>query len=82
VTGALSPGVKRKKREADHSHPSSAEVKNDGVLPPLLPNVFIATYILTLKLLPQFYVHVLLQNTYPNVDTFLPDYTASHPRGH
>jgi len=27
-TGALSPGVKRPGREADHSPPSSAEVKN------------------------------------------------------
>jgi hypothetical protein len=28
VPGALSLGVKRQDREADHSHPSSAEVKN------------------------------------------------------
>jgi hypothetical protein len=28
VPGALSPGVKREGREADHSAPSSAEVKN------------------------------------------------------
>jgi hypothetical protein len=28
LTGALSPGVKRSRREADHSPPSSAEVKN------------------------------------------------------
>jgi len=28
VTGALSPGVKRPDREADHSPPSTAEVKN------------------------------------------------------
>jgi hypothetical protein len=28
VRGALSPGVKRSEREADHSPPSSAEVKN------------------------------------------------------
>jgi hypothetical protein len=28
VTGALSLGVKRQRREADHSPPSTAEVKN------------------------------------------------------
>jgi hypothetical protein len=28
VPGALSPGIKRPDREADHSDPSSAEVKN------------------------------------------------------
>jgi hypothetical protein len=28
VPGAISPGVKRQGREADHSPPSSAEVKN------------------------------------------------------
>jgi hypothetical protein len=28
VTGAISPAVKRPGREADHSPPSSAEVKN------------------------------------------------------
>jgi hypothetical protein len=35
VPGALSPGVKRLGREADHSPPSSAEVKNDGAIPTL-----------------------------------------------
>jgi hypothetical protein len=29
------PGVKRPMREADHSPPTSAEVKNDGAIPPL-----------------------------------------------
>jgi hypothetical protein len=29
------PGVKRPGREADHSPPSSAEVKNGGAMPPL-----------------------------------------------
>jgi hypothetical protein len=29
------PGVKRPGREADHLPPSSVEVKNDGVVPPL-----------------------------------------------
>jgi hypothetical protein len=28
VLGAISPGVKRPGREADHSHPSSSEVRN------------------------------------------------------
>jgi hypothetical protein len=28
-------GVMRSERQADHSSPSSAEVKNDGALPPL-----------------------------------------------
>jgi hypothetical protein len=32
VTGALFSGVKRQGREADHSPPSSAEVKNVGVI--------------------------------------------------
>jgi hypothetical protein len=36
VPGALSPGVKLLGREADHSTPSSAEVKNVGPIPPLL----------------------------------------------
>jgi hypothetical protein len=31
----LSPGVKQQGREADHSPPSSAEVKNNEVTPPL-----------------------------------------------
>jgi hypothetical protein len=38
VPGALSPGVKRKGREAGHSPPSSAEVKNGGAIPPV-PNM-------------------------------------------
>jgi hypothetical protein len=29
------PGVKRQRREADHSPPTSAEVKNGGAIPPL-----------------------------------------------
>jgi hypothetical protein len=33
--GALSPRLKRPGREADHSPPSSAEVKNGGAIPPL-----------------------------------------------
>jgi hypothetical protein len=35
VLRAASPGVKRLGREADHSPPSSAEVKNGGAIPPL-----------------------------------------------
>jgi hypothetical protein len=35
VQGALVPGVKRPGRETDHSPPSTAEVKNDGAIPPL-----------------------------------------------
>jgi hypothetical protein len=35
VPGALSPGVKRTWREADHSPPSIAKVKNVGAIPPL-----------------------------------------------
>jgi hypothetical protein len=35
VPGPLSPGVKMPVREADHSPPSSAEVKNGGAIPPL-----------------------------------------------
>jgi hypothetical protein len=37
LAGAISPGVKRPGREADHSSPSSAEVKNGGAIPPLPP---------------------------------------------
>jgi hypothetical protein len=35
VPRAISPRVKRLGREADHSPPSSAEVNNDGAIPPL-----------------------------------------------
>jgi hypothetical protein len=35
VSGTTSPGVKRPGREADHSPPFSAEVKNGGAIPPL-----------------------------------------------
>jgi hypothetical protein len=36
LPGDLSPGIKQQGREADHSYPSSAEVKNGGAIPPLL----------------------------------------------
>jgi hypothetical protein len=39
VPGALSLGIKQPRREADHSPPSSAEVKNGGAIPPL-PHIF------------------------------------------
>jgi hypothetical protein len=39
VPRALSPGVKRPRRETDHSPASSAEVKNDGTTIPPLPRV-------------------------------------------
>jgi hypothetical protein len=34
-TGVLSPGAKSPGREADHSPPSNAKVKNGGAIPPL-----------------------------------------------
>jgi hypothetical protein len=34
-TGGSFTGVKELRREADKSHPSSAEVKNGGAIPPL-----------------------------------------------
>jgi hypothetical protein len=40
VPRALSPRVKRPGQEADHSPPSSAEVKHDGAVPPLISYVF------------------------------------------
>jgi hypothetical protein len=36
-TGAVSPRVKRPGCEARHSSPTSAEIKNDGAIPPLHP---------------------------------------------
>jgi hypothetical protein len=35
VPGTLSPEIKRPGRENGHSHPSSAEAKNGGDIPPL-----------------------------------------------
>jgi hypothetical protein len=35
IPGAISTGVKQPGLEADHSPPSSAEVKNGGAIPPL-----------------------------------------------
>jgi hypothetical protein len=42
VLGALSPGVKRPGREADHSPPSTAGVKNAWRYIPTPPHVFLA----------------------------------------
>jgi hypothetical protein len=36
VSRALSPGTKQPGREADHSMPFSAEIKNGGAIPTLL----------------------------------------------
>jgi hypothetical protein len=35
ITGPVSPGETHPEREADHSPPSSAEIKNGGAIPPL-----------------------------------------------
>jgi hypothetical protein len=35
IPGAVSPGLKRPGREANHIPPPSAEVKNAGIIPPL-----------------------------------------------
>jgi hypothetical protein len=40
--GFFPPGVKRPERDADHSPPSSPEVKNYGSIPPLPQYVFMA----------------------------------------
>jgi hypothetical protein len=40
--GALSPGVKRPGREADHSPPASAEAKKIWIYTPTLPYAFMA----------------------------------------
>jgi hypothetical protein len=42
IPAALSPGVKRPAREADHSPPSSAEVRKYGAIPPLPQYVFMS----------------------------------------
>jgi hypothetical protein len=42
VTGAISPGVMRSGREADHSPPCSAEVKNTWTYTSTPPYVFMA----------------------------------------
>jgi hypothetical protein len=42
VMGALSPGVKRPGREADHSPPTSSEIKNTWIYTFTLPYIFVA----------------------------------------
>jgi hypothetical protein len=42
LPGAITPEVKRQRREADHSPPSSAEVKNYESIPPLSQYVFMS----------------------------------------
>jgi hypothetical protein len=42
IPGALSPGVKRPRREADHSPPTSAEAKNMWIYTSTPPYTFMA----------------------------------------
>jgi hypothetical protein len=42
VTGELSTGIKRPGREADHSPPTSADVKNTWICTSTPPYVFVA----------------------------------------
>jgi hypothetical protein len=42
LPGALSPGVKRQRREADHSPPASAEVKKIWIYTSTPPYAFMA----------------------------------------
>jgi hypothetical protein len=58
-TGALSPGVKRRGREADRSHSTSAEVKKKWIYTSNPPYAFMAWCLISwaqeqLYLLPQF----------------------------
>jgi hypothetical protein len=61
VLGALSPGIKWLKHEANHSHPSSAEAKNGGGIPPF-PHVFIVWCLITLAQ-GQLYIFLTLQHS-------------------
>jgi hypothetical protein len=45
-TEGLYPGIERQGREAGHSPPCSAEVKNGGTVPPLPPYVFMTWYLM------------------------------------
>jgi hypothetical protein len=40
-TGSFSPELKLPGRQADHSSPSDAEIKNGGVIPPLPINLHV-----------------------------------------
>jgi hypothetical protein len=46
VPGSLSPGVKQQRLGTDHSPPSSAEIKNSGVIPPTPPNAIMASIVI------------------------------------
>jgi hypothetical protein len=48
VLGALSPGVKRPRREADHSLPTSAEVKNTRMCTSTPPYIFMTQCLISL----------------------------------
>jgi hypothetical protein len=60
--GALSPGVKRKRREADHSPPSSTEVKTDGVITPhfICLHCVMFNYIIKWRDKFYFYLHFII----------------------
>jgi hypothetical protein len=64
VPGALSPGVKRPGREADHSPPSSAEVKNAWSYTSNPQHVFMAWCLVKHRTTYRIYVHdVVLRQT-------------------
>jgi hypothetical protein len=46
VLCAVYMGIKRQRREADHSPPSTAEVKNGRDIPPFPPYVFMGWYLI------------------------------------
>jgi hypothetical protein len=50
VPGALSPGVKRPGREADHKRSCSAEIKNAWIYTSTVPYVFMAWYLIKHKM--------------------------------
>jgi hypothetical protein len=59
--GALSPGVKSRGRETDHSAPSIAEVKNSGAVrhvPQFLPGVVLS--LLSTELTLSFYHFIIM----------------------
>jgi hypothetical protein len=56
LPGAVSPGVKRPWREADHSAPSSVEVKNTWRYTSAPQYVFMACYVSIWTTLPLLYV--------------------------
>jgi hypothetical protein len=46
--------------EADHSTPTSAEVKNGGAIPPLPPHIFMAWYLIKPGGIFTFYLTLIL----------------------